>query len=285
VLGVVDHQQGPLAGEVLLERGGQRLGRGCLDRTADGRHDRRLVVDVGEGDDPDAVVEVVRERPRRLQGQGGLADAAGTDEGDQPALAKEHVELLELALPADDARQAAGHRRPGAPGALRRRRGREHLVLHLGVPRGRVESHLRGVLAVAAGLGRGLRLAPGRVQGAQQADPRRLPEGILGGQLLERRSRLLAPVRGEQQLGATQPCLGVQLDEPSHLAGEVLVVRELAVGAPPPQREHPVDLVDGGGGVHVAFEPVHVEALQRHGQRVPGSLRDDHVVAERVPQP
>ena len=107
VLEVVQDQQGGAIRQVREER----IGSGSL-RTVEEAHgpsDRRpnecRLLDLVERDEPRAVRRGGRTRPSELDGQSGLADAAGPGERQQAVAIQELEQLADLALPADEARQ------------------------------------------------------------------------------------------------------------------------------------------------------------------------------------
>ena len=84
---IEDEQQLPVAQgilEGLQERPPAQLVE--AEGLADGRQDEAGVLDGGQRDKADAVAEVVAQGRCHLQGQAGLADAAGAGEGEQADL-------------------------------------------------------------------------------------------------------------------------------------------------------------------------------------------------------
>ena len=97
VLAVVDDEQGSRVGRRVPERGEVRV----AELAGHGLADPVLVVDLREVDGDRAEGEpgplLVGDDP----GQGGLADAAGTADGDEAPLGQAGHDLIDLGFPAD----------------------------------------------------------------------------------------------------------------------------------------------------------------------------------------
>ena len=108
VLAVVEEEQQVLG----LEKGRQGLDQRLAGRLAhakgrgDGLGHQRRVGERGQLDQPDAI-RVARELgSRRLDRQPGLAAAAGAGQGEQPGGGEQSLDLGDLALASDEARQS-----------------------------------------------------------------------------------------------------------------------------------------------------------------------------------
>ena len=104
-IAVVEDEEDPLALHVVDDRGEERTtGRlGHAERAGDRRQDEITVRQRAALDDPGPIVEALEERPGQPQADPGLADAAGSGQGEEAGVVEDADRLFELALPADEA--------------------------------------------------------------------------------------------------------------------------------------------------------------------------------------
>ena len=110
VFAVVEHEQELLVLKVIRERLLQRPRRLFLDleRERHGTLDLRPVGQGREIDQPDAIGELFDEIGGNLEGQPGLARTARARDGDQMVVMEPTLDLLDLALPPDEAGELDG---------------------------------------------------------------------------------------------------------------------------------------------------------------------------------
>ena len=119
VLAVVEHEQ-ELARRAYASSASTRLLArrvGDAERHRDRPRHEPVFGKLGEVDEPDAVDPRIDLPPRRLQREPRLARTAEPGDRDEPALAQELLELVELALAADEARKRRRQVVPGLHGS------------------------------------------------------------------------------------------------------------------------------------------------------------------------
>ena len=110
VLAVVEDQQGT----AVLEVRAHRLQQRPIGLLAHAEHLRRLADDQGrvadrrQVEEPDAVGKVVDLLRRDLQREAGLAQPAHAEQGQQARCAEQALDLLQLAIAADERRRLVG---------------------------------------------------------------------------------------------------------------------------------------------------------------------------------
>ncbi len=107
-LEVVEHEQHRPVGEIWSKALGGRASRTVVqtDRSGDGRPDVPGVLEIGQRHEPRPFAEAVRRPPCRLHREAGLADTARPRESDESSIGDEVVELVELCVAPDEARQS-----------------------------------------------------------------------------------------------------------------------------------------------------------------------------------
>ncbi len=120
LLEAVEHEQRAAVAEGGLEGLEGRVVAGFADaeRLGEGGGDEFGVGDRREGDEADAVGEAAGDRLGDLQGEAGLADAAGAGQGQEadPGLAEEAGDGRDLALAPDE--RGEGYRQAGRVGEV-----------------------------------------------------------------------------------------------------------------------------------------------------------------------
>ncbi len=288
VLAVVEHQEGRSIGEGPTE---------CRDRIAalgetEGSHDRQRDVagrERNELDEPGRRSGPIDVRPRGLDGEAGLAHAAGPDEGDEPGVGEELHELGERAV----APEEAGERgrddtcRRFRSGPVGGRRAGDEGALQGGQIGRRFEARLfdeeRAELLEGADRIHG---APGRLQGAHPPFPHGLAEGVGVGETDRVGHRLGGAAERQQGVETRQFGRGAQLLEADRFHSSELLIGELGVRPAPPELEGVVQrgerlrrrLVPSPIDQHLEVPRIDVTGRQR--QRVPGRAERDGVAAE-----
>ena len=189
---------------------------GLRDRRLDGR----ILVELGQRHEAHAVQEARRRLPGRRQGEAALANPAGAEDRDEPALriAQHLREPRPLCPAAEEGRCFRGQ--AGAGGAASR--GLDALEQGIGLPRGRAVHAGREGLAAVRELGESLVVAALAGQKAHQAT-----------------LRLLALRAAEQQ--ATQQGLGLHVrSRPLGVLGEGELESAEGAGPSPPLLFEPV---------------------------------------------
>jgi hypothetical protein len=127
VLEVVQDQQHPTLPQRLADAPLDRPPAGLPDveRSGDGRTDQGRIADRGEGHEPDAVGEGIGHFLGDAERESGLADAAGTGEGQQANVGATHQvgDRGDFPLPTDEAGERDRQERLGASPARKRDRG------------------------------------------------------------------------------------------------------------------------------------------------------------------
>ena len=156
-------------------------------------------VDAGEPGDGDAVGEVVGEDAGDLQGQAGLPDAAGSEDGDQPVPLEQRADATHILVPAEERGEpqweptGRGRWRSGPRRSLRNPRGRpdRRSLLQDRLLQGpqfgaRGEAQF-GVEHVPCSLvgGQGIALAAGPVQREHQPGVQAFTQRMLRGERLQ----------------------------------------------------------------------------------------------------
>jgi hypothetical protein len=258
---------------------------------------RRHLPRVGHAGQPheaDTVGEPLRGRAGGLQGQAGLADPAGTGDGDQPRGPQQLADPAQVAVPAQERREPrrqpapygrAGGRRRG-PGAGARSGGSQvrpllqDRLLHGAQLRSRGQAELGvehgpGPLVDRERVG----LPAGAVEGEHETAVRALAQRVGPGELLQLTEHLGVPAGGQLQVDQRFPRGHSQLGQPGRLRPRPRRAAELDQRRSAPGRQRlPVEprgrdrvAVGGGaGGRHLVGEAQRIDAVTRKVEHVAG---------------